>query len=178
MNKLTIFHIMNQSNYLCNCKSNISIKLKHYTVQYKIIKSESQYEVYCNKLHEVVINPMTRNSDEVELLTLLVEKWDSENIIIPVANPIETINALMKEHKLNATDLGKILNLSKGTISKMLNYNKGLTKETIRILATHFKLSQEIFNQPYKLENDINRTFKNAAVMNTKKHIKNVNQLA
>lgn len=136
-------------------------------MEYKIIKSVSQYKAYCNKLHEMVKNPMTRDSDEVELLTLLVEKWDSENINIPVANPIETIKALMKEHKLNATDLGKILNLSKGTISKMLNYNKGLSKETIRILATHFKLNQEIFNQPYKLENDINRKIKNAAVMKT-----------
>lgn len=147
-------------------------------MEYKIIKSESQYEEYCTKLHELVIDPKTRDSDEVELLTLLIEKWDVENINIPVANPIETIKALMSEHKLNSTDLGKILNLSKGTISKMLNYNKGLSKETIRILASHFKLSQEIFNQPYKLENDINRKIKNAAVMNTKKQIKNVNQPA
>ena len=121
---------------------------------------------------------MPRDSDEVELLTVWVEKWDSENINIPVVNPIETITALMKKHKLNATDLAKILNLSKGTISKMLNYNKGVSKETIRILATYFKLSQEIFNQPYKLENDINRKIKNAAVMNTKKRIKHVNQSA
>lgn len=147
-------------------------------MEYKIIKSESQYEAYCNKLHELVINPNTRDSDEVELLTLLVEKWDVENVNIPVANPVETIKALMKEHKLNATELGKVLNLSKGTISKMLNYNKGLSKETIRILASHFKLSQEIFNQPYKLENDINRKIKNAAVMNTKKQIKHVKQPA
>jgi len=147
-------------------------------MEYKIIKSASQYEAYSNKLHELVINPMTRDSDEVELLTLLVEKWDSENIRIPVANPVEIIKALMKEHKLNATELAKILNLSKGTISKMLNYNKGLSKETIRILAAHFKLSQEIFNQPYKLENDINRKIKNAEVMNTKKQIKLVKQPA
>ena len=50
--------------------------------------------------------------------------------------------------------------LSKGTISKW---------ETVRILATYFKHNQEIFNLPYKLENDINRKIKNAAVMNTKK---------
>ncbi len=136
-------------------------------MQYKTIKSSAQYEAYCNKLHELVKNPLTRDSDEVELLTLLVEKWDSENIQIPAANPIETIKALKMEHQLNATELGKILNLSKGTILKMLIYNKGLSKETIRILATHFKLNQGIFNQPYKLENDINRKIKNAAVMKT-----------
>ncbi len=168
--------MLNMIKYVLKTNNTKLININTFYMKYKIIKSVSQYEAYCNELHEWVKNPLTRDSDEVELLTLLVEKWDSENIKIPVANPIETIKALMTEHQLNATDLGNILNLSKGTISKMLNYNKGLSKETIRILATHFKLSQEIFNQPYKLENAINRNIKNAAVTNTKKRIKNVNQ--
>lgn len=62
----------------------------------------------------------------------------------------------MAEHNLNATDLSNILNLSKGTVSKMLNYNKGLSKETIRNLSVYFNLNQEIFNQPYKLKKEIN----------------------
>ena len=86
-----------------------------------------------------------------------------------------TIKALMQEHNLNSTDLSRILNLSKGTISKMLNYNKGLSKETIRNLSEYFKLNQEIFNQPYKLENEINRKFRDASLMNTKKAISKVN---
>jgi len=145
-------------------------------MEYKIIKSSSQYEAYCNKLHELVKDPLTRESDEVELLTLLVEKWETENIRFSELNPVETIKALMKEHKLNAKDLSEILNLSKGTVSKMLNYNKGLSKETIRNLAAYFKLNQEVFNQPYQLENEINRKFRDASLMNTKKTISNVNQ--
>ncbi len=144
-------------------------------MEYKIIKSESQYESYCNKLHELVKNPLTRESDDAELLTLLIGKWDTENIKFSDLNPIETIKALMQEHKLNSTDLSTILNLSKGTISKMLNYNKGLSKETIRNLSVYFKLNQEIFNQPYKLENEINRKFRDASLMNTKKAISKVN---
>ena len=103
------------------------------------------------------------------MLTLLIEKWDTDNIKFTKLNPIETIKALMAEHNLNSTDLSKILNLSKGTVSKMLNYNKGLSKETIRNLSVYFKLNQEIFNQPYKLENEINRKIKDAPLMNTKK---------
>lgn len=144
-------------------------------MEYKIIKSELQYESYCNELHELVRNPLTRESDEVELLTLLIEKWDTENIKFSELTPIETIKALMQEHKLNSTDLSRILNLSKGTISKMLNYNKGLSKETIRNLSVYFKLNQEIFNQPYKLENEINRKFRDASLMNTKKAISKEN---
>ncbi|MFZ1749896.1 MAG: hypothetical protein WAU01_06875 [Saprospiraceae bacterium] len=64
-------------------------------------------------------------------MTLLIEKWDAENIKISELNPIETIKALMLENQQNAPDLSKILNLSKGRISKMFNYYKGLSKETI-----------------------------------------------
>ena len=34
----------------------------------------------------------------------------------------------------------------------MLNYKKGLSKDTIRILSQKFKMSQEVFNRPYKLK--------------------------
>lgn len=138
-------------------------------VKYKIIKSESQYEAYCNELLEKVKDPLTRESDEVELLTLLIEKWDTENIKFNYPDPIETIKVLMKEHKLNSTDLCKILKLSKGTISKMLNYKKGLSKETIRNLSEHFKLSQEIFNKPYPLHQEITNTNNRKSFADTKK---------
>lgn len=38
----------------------------------------------------------------------------------------------MEANGLNASKLGNILNLVKGTISKILNYQKGLSKDTIR----------------------------------------------
>lgn len=121
-------------------------------MDYRIIKSESIYNEYCDRLHELVKNESTRNSADVELLTLLIEKWDSENITYTELDPIQLIKELMKQNELNATELGEILSLSKGTISKMLNYKKGLSKESIRKLANHFKLSQEAFNRPYQLE--------------------------
>jgi HTH-type transcriptional regulator/antitoxin HigA len=33
----------------------------------------------------------------------------------------------------------------------MLNFNKGLSKETIRILSERFKMNQAAFNRPYEL---------------------------
>jgi len=47
--------------------------------------------------------------------------------------------------------LAKLLHVSEGLVSDMLNYKKGLSKETIRILSERFKLSQEAFNREYKL---------------------------
>ena len=86
-------------------------------------------------------------------------------------DPIQIIKSLMKDHNLKSKDLIEILHLSKGTISKMLNYQKGLSKDTIRILANYFKLNQEAFNRPYKLKNAINKKFKDASLMNTKKQV-------
>jgi len=77
----------------------------------------------------------------------------------------------MTENQLKSKDLSQILSLSKGTVSKILNYHKGLSKETIRKLAEYFKVSQEAFNKPYKLVNEVNKHFKNASLMNTKKEL-------
>jgi HTH-type transcriptional regulator/antitoxin HigA len=92
--------------------------------------------------------------DEAELLTLLIEKWDSEHTTFQDTDPIQLLNALIEENSLKTKGLGEILHLSKGTISKILHYHKGLSKETIRKFATHFKLSQEAFNRPYNSVSD------------------------
>lgn len=141
------------------------------TIKYKIIKTEKQYNKYCKVLEEIVFKNRKKDEDEIELLTLLIEKWDNENYITPEIDPIELIKSLMEDHNLKAKDLAAILNLTKGTVSKILNYQTGLSKETIRNLSNKFKLNQEAFNRPYKLKNPINRKYKNAALMNTQKKI-------
>ncbi|MCB0846171.1 MAG: helix-turn-helix domain-containing protein [Bacteroidetes bacterium] len=121
------------------------------TLKYIVIKSESQYKNYCDMLEQLIIKDDPAYEDEIELLTLLIEKWDREHNSFQDLNPIELLKALMAENNLKAKDLIKILGLTKGTISKILNYQKGLSKETIRKLSEHFKISQAAFNRPYEL---------------------------
>ncbi|MDD2552540.1 MAG: helix-turn-helix domain-containing protein [Dysgonamonadaceae bacterium] len=127
------------------------------TLKYTVIKDIDQYTNYCDILEELLLQDKRETEEEVELLTLLIEKWDDEHTTFNDADPIELLKALMREHDLKAKDLVAILDLSKGTISKILNYRKGLSKETIRILADYFKMNQEAFNRPYKLINAVNR---------------------
>ena len=140
-------------------------------MKYKIIKTERQYDKYCKVLEDLVFKNRKKDKDEIELLTLLIEKYDDENYPPPELDPIELLKSLMDEHKMKAKDLVEILNLSKGTVSKILNYQTGLSKETIRKLSERFKLNQEAFNRPYRLKDPINRKYKNAALMNTQKKI-------
>jgi HTH-type transcriptional regulator/antitoxin HigA len=140
-------------------------------LKYKIIKTQEQYNAYCNLLEDLLIQDNPNLLDDIELLTLLIEKWDKEHNSFYDLDPVQLIKALMEENGLKPKDLIDILDLSKGTISKILSYHKGLSKETIRKLADYFNVSQEAFNRPYKLVNEVNRHFRNASLMNTKKEL-------
>ena len=143
------------------------------SLKYKIIKSKDQYIHYCKALESLLEIRTISNEvkDEIELLTFLIEKWDAENSYFKEADPIEVLDSLMKDRNMKAKDLVKILGVSKGLVSDILNYKKGLSKEIIRVLSHEFKLSQEVFNRPYKLKNPVNSHLRDASVMNTTKEI-------
>ena len=141
------------------------------TLKFTIIKSKKQYDNYCIILEELIIHENKNAEDEIDMLTLLIEKWDNEHNTFNDTDPIEILKVLMAEQDLKSKDLVNLLGLSKGTISKILNYNTGLSKETIRHLSDYFKVSQETFNRPYKLINEVNKHFRNASLMNTTKNI-------
>ena len=94
---------------------------------------------------------MTNLQDEIDLVTLLVEKYDEENNTFNESDPITLLRSFMNEQNLKQQDLVSILGISKGYVSDILNYKKGLSKEVIRKLAEYFKLKQEAFNRPYHL---------------------------
>jgi len=58
----------------------------------------------------------------------------------------------MEVNQLKAKDIASILGVTKGLVSGILNYKRGLSKGNIRILANHFKINQEALNRPYKLK--------------------------
>lgn len=78
-------------------------------------------------------------------------------------DPIMLLLSLMEDHNLKSKDLADILGLSKGTISKILNYQKGLSKATIRKLSIHFNLFQDAFNRPYPLVEQVSKELKSAS---------------
>lgn len=131
-------------------------------LKYKVITSDAQYDKYCKTLEELVFSSSKAKGtkDEIELLTLLIEKYDEEHNTFEDVGPIELLKSLMKDHKMKSIDMAKLLNVSEGLVSDMLNYKKGLSKETIRILSERFKLKQEAFNRTYELNVPVNANSK------------------
>ncbi|PMD86581.1 transcriptional regulator, partial [Siphonobacter sp. BAB-5405] len=75
-------------------------------LKYKVIKTEQQYQAYCQALEVLVTSPDQgpATQDEMELLTYLIEKWDHEHTSFSDADPIELLTSLMNEKSLKAKD--------------------------------------------------------------------------
>jgi HTH-type transcriptional regulator/antitoxin HigA len=141
------------------------------TLKYKVITSKIQYREYSNILEDLVFSGSKARDtkDEIDLLTLLIEKWDAEHKTLEEVDPIRLLSSLMADHNMKTKDLVELLGINKGNVLSILNYKKGLSKDVIRKLAEHFKVSLDAFNRPYKLVVLVNTRFRNASVMNTKK---------
>ncbi len=142
-------------------------------LKFKVIKTKKQYFEYCKMLEELVVvkTKSKEEKDAIELLTLLIEKWDDDHNTFSDANPIELLRHLMEVNTLKSTDMANTLGISKSLFSDILNYRRGLSKEVIRKLSERFKVSQELFNKTYKLVTPLNSHLKDASVMNTRKSL-------
>ena len=148
------------------------------TLKYTLIKNEAQYDKYCNALEKMVFSANREIfEDDIDLLTMLIEKWDDEHYKIADIDPVQLLESIMEDHELKSVDLAKILDVSPLLISDILNYKIGFPKKVIIKLSAHFKLRHEAFNTPYELKNHpLNKSLKKnsaAAVMN---NIKDVGQ--
>ena len=142
-------------------------------LKYTVIRSKQQYNKYC-KMLEILLDSRSKNKliqEEIDLLTLLIEKWDEEHSTLKEVDPVRLLHSLMAENGLKAKDLADWLGMSKGYVSDILHYKKGLSKEVIRTLAGRFKLRQDAFNRPYKLKSPVNTRLRHASVMNTTKDL-------
>jgi HTH-type transcriptional regulator/antitoxin HigA len=121
-------------------------------LKYTIIKTREQYDTYCKNLEGLLSSEITGPiQDEADLLTLLIETYDDAHDTFADSDPIVLLRSFMADHQLKPQQLVELLGVSKGYVSDILNYKKGLSKEVIRKLAAHFKVRQEAFNRPYQL---------------------------
>ena len=127
-------------------------------LKYKIIRSKKQYNDYCEQLETLLENNRKSKlmKEEIELLTFLIEKWDSEHNSFHDVDPVQLLKSLMDDRNMKPVSLAELLGVSKGLVSDILNYKKGLSKEIIRKLADTFKLSHEAFNRHYDLVTSVN----------------------
>jgi len=87
--------------------------------------------------------------DELEILGILLEKYEDEHFPIGFPDPIEAIKFRMEQLGYNQTDLAKIVGL-KSRVSEILNKKRKLTLEMIRVLHENLKIPTEVLIQAYE----------------------------
>ena len=70
--------------------------------------------------------PGTSESDELELLLVLIKDYEDKHIVLPDVDPIDAIKLKMEERGLKAKDLEPLIG-SKGHVSSILSGRMELT---------------------------------------------------
>jgi HTH-type transcriptional regulator/antitoxin HigA len=83
--------------------------------------------------------PGTPKGDELDVLMLLVEKYEDEQYAIPASDPIEAIKFLMDQNSLSRRDLEPFIGAS-GRVSEVLSRKRNLTLAMIKKLHKGLKI--------------------------------------
>ena len=116
----------------------------------KPIKTKKDYQNALERLELIFDSKKgSDNGDELEILGILLEKYEDEHFPIGFPDPMEAIKFRMEQMGYNQTDLAKIVGL-KSRASEILNKKRKLTLEMIRLLHDNLKIPTEVLIQSYK----------------------------
>jgi HTH-type transcriptional regulator/antitoxin HigA len=117
----------------------------------KPIKTEADYREALKRLEEIFDAKLgTPESDELEILGLMVDNYENEHYPIDAPDPIEAIKIRMEEMHLKQVDLIPEIG-GKSRVSEILNRKRRLTVEMIRKLAIRLNLSANLLIKEYQL---------------------------
>ncbi|MEN9883867.1 MAG: hypothetical protein RLZZ420_1084 [Bacteroidota bacterium] len=118
-------------------------------MELKLIKTEEDYKQALAKLEEIFdALPNTKEGDELEIISILIEKYEEKNYKIEFPDPIEAIKSRMEQLGISQTELSSIVGL-KSRASEILNRKRKLTLEMIRKINDALKIPLEVLVQPY-----------------------------
>lgn len=115
------------------------------------LKSETDYQNALKRLEQLFDAPYgTPESDEADILAVLVDEYEKLNHPIDAPDPIEAIKIRMKEMNLRQVDLIPVMG-GKNRVSEILNRKRRLTVAMIRNLGEYLHLSPALLIQDYPL---------------------------
>ncbi len=115
----------------------------------KPIKTKKDYELAMTRL-EILFDAKkeSSNGDELEVLSLLIDKYENDNFPIELPDPVEAIKFRMEQLGLTQTDLAEVVG-QKSRASEILNRKRKLSLEMIRKLHNSWHIPTEVLVQAY-----------------------------
>jgi len=111
-----------------------------------LIRSDEQLEAYTQALFQLTTKARrtAAENEAVALLTLLIERYESERYPIPDASPKDVLQFLLDHNDLTQRDVADELG-SETTVSLVLSGKRPLTREHIEKLSRRFHVSPAVF---------------------------------
>jgi len=117
----------------------------------KPIKTEEDYNISLKRLEVIFDAPVgTIDSDEADILGLMIDEYEKKHYPIESPDPIEAIKIRMEEMQLKQIDLIDAIG-GKSRVSEILNRKRKLTVEMIRKLTPRLNLSPGLLINDYQL---------------------------
>jgi HTH-type transcriptional regulator / antitoxin HigA len=114
-------------------------------MSWKIIKTETEYQTAVARMVELFdVEPNTSESEELELLMVLIKDYDDKFVVLPELDTISAIKVRMQEMGVKAKDLEPIIG-SKGHVSSILSGKREITLKMAQKLKIFFDLPAEAF---------------------------------
>lgn len=115
----------------------------------KPIKNRKDYEAAIARLDEIFdAKSGTKHGDELEILSILLERYENEKTQIDFPDPIEAIKFRMEQLGYNQNDLAKVVGL-KSRASEVLNRKRKLTLDMIRKIHHSLSIPTDVLIQDY-----------------------------
>lgn len=126
-------------------------------MELKPIRTEKDYRAALKRMDVIFDAPQnTKEGDEAEILSLLIENFENEHYPIEAPDPIEAIKIRMEELNIKQKDLVGIIG-GKSRVSEILNRKKKLTVDMIRELEHRLQIPASVLVSSYPLQNSVEK---------------------
>jgi len=115
------------------------------------IKSLNDYNNALERLELIFDAKLgTTEGDELEILTILIDKYEKENFPIDLPDPIEAVKFRMEQLNMKQKDLAATIGF-KSRVSEVLNKKRKLTLDMIRKLHEELNIPTNILIKEYQI---------------------------
>lgn len=117
----------------------------------KPIKTPTQYDEALPRVYELMqdeVKENTSESDELEILSILVKEYENEHYPMPSPNPLDAIKFRLNQMNLSEKELGEILGY-RSRKSEILSGKRKLSLAMIRKLNEILHIPAEVLIQAY-----------------------------
>ena len=120
-----------------------------FSMNIRPIKTKKDYQLALTRMESIFDSkPGSKDGDELEVLSILLEKYENDHFPIELPDPIEAIKFRMEQMGYNQNDLAKVVGL-KSRASEILNKRRKLTLEMVRLIHVGLNIPTEVLVQNY-----------------------------